>query len=186
VRPILTMSANAFAFSSSPRCRWRSAGSRSSLISRTVAMCMAVGKVSFEDWPRLTWSFGCTSDFSPRLPPSAWLARFAMTSLAFMFDCVPEPVCQITNGNSSSCRPCRTSAAAAEMASARRGSHRALRLCAPVAPLDTDAEILQSSRHGDPPESSEVCCRLQLRPAISSDTSGRRWGPGTRDSLRCR
>ena len=45
-----------------------------------------------------------------------------MTSLAFMLDCVPEPVCQTTSGNSSSYLPCTTSAAAAATASATRGS----------------------------------------------------------------
>ena len=45
-----------------------------------------------------------------------------MTSLAFMFDWVPEPVCQTTSGNSSSYLPCTTSAAAAAIASAIRGS----------------------------------------------------------------
>ena len=55
-------------------------------------MCMAVGKVSLDDWPRLQWSFGWTGDLPPRWPPSRSLARLAITSLAFMFDWVPEPV----------------------------------------------------------------------------------------------
>jgi len=38
-----------------------------------------------------------------------------MTSLAFMFDWVPEPVCQTRSGNSASRTPAATSAAAAAM-----------------------------------------------------------------------
>ena len=44
----------------------------------------------------LTWSLGCTGDLEPIVPPSISIARFEITSLAFMFDCVPEPVCQTT------------------------------------------------------------------------------------------
>ena len=43
----------------------------------------------------LTWSFGCT-------PPSA---RLAITSFAFMFEEVPEPVWKTSIGNWSSCSP---------------------------------------------------------------------------------
>ena len=75
-------------------------------------MCIAVGKVSLLDWPRLTWSLGCTGDFEPISPPAISMARFAMTSLAFMFDCVPEPVCQTTSGKWSSRSPAITSSAA--------------------------------------------------------------------------
>jgi hypothetical protein len=57
-------------------------------------MCIAVGNVSFDDWPMLTWSFGCTGCLVPSSPPSSCEARFAITSLTFMFDWVPEPVCQ--------------------------------------------------------------------------------------------
>ena len=58
VRPILTMSANSFAFASSAAWRWRSAGFSRSAISRPVAMCIADGNVSFDDWLRLTSSLG--------------------------------------------------------------------------------------------------------------------------------
>ena len=61
-------------------------------------MCMAVGKVSLDDWLRLTWSFGWTGSFEPISPPISSMARFEITSLAFMFDWVPEPVCQTTSG----------------------------------------------------------------------------------------
>jgi hypothetical protein len=45
-----------------------------------------------------------------------------ITSFAFMFDCVPEPVCQTTSGKLSSKRPSITSVAAAAMASASSGA----------------------------------------------------------------
>jgi hypothetical protein len=44
--------------------------------------------------------------------PASWIARLAMTSLAFMLVCVPEPVWNTTRGNSSSHRPSITSCAA--------------------------------------------------------------------------
>ena len=50
------------------------------------ASCIAVGMTSFEDWPALTWSLGWTAE--PRLA----LASLAITSLAFVFVDVPEPV----------------------------------------------------------------------------------------------
>src|SRR6185437_6037430 len=46
------------------------------------------------------------------------LATLAITSLTFMFDCVPEPVCQTTRGNCSSSLPSATSCATAAIASA--------------------------------------------------------------------
>ncbi len=79
-----------------------------------MATCMAVGKVSFDDWPMLTWSFGCTGFFEPIIPPSISIARFEITSFAFMFDCVPDPVCQTTSGKLSSNLPSITSCAAVD------------------------------------------------------------------------
>ena len=67
--------------------------SRSSSIC-SVAMCIAEGKVSLLDWHMLTSSLGCTGDLLPILPPRIWMARFEITSLRFMLDWVPEPVCQ--------------------------------------------------------------------------------------------
>ena len=46
------------------------------------------------------------------MPPSSSIARFAMTSFAFMLDCVPLPVCQITSGKWSDSLPSATSPAA--------------------------------------------------------------------------
>ena len=88
-----------------------SAGRTPSSSAQTAAICRAVGNVSFEDCERLTSSFGCSS----RLPASS-LPRFAMTSFAFMFVCVPEPVCQTTSGKWSASFPEIISSAAAQMA----------------------------------------------------------------------
>jgi hypothetical protein len=71
------------------------------------AMCMAVGKVSLDDWLMLQWSLGWTGDFEPISPPSISMARLEITSLAFMLDWVPEPVCQTTSGKCR--RACRRS-----------------------------------------------------------------------------
>ena len=60
----------------------------------------------------LTWSLGCA-------PPPA---SAAMTSLAFMFDEVPEPVWKTSIGNWSSCVPAATASAASAMAVASLGS----------------------------------------------------------------
>ena len=62
----------------------------------------------------LTWSLGWTG--SP--------ARFAITSLAFMFDEVPEPVWKTSIGNWSSCSPAAIASAAAAIRSARSRSSR--------------------------------------------------------------
>jgi hypothetical protein len=104
-----------------------------------VAICIAVGKVSFEDWPMLQWSLGCTGSFDPISPPSISMARLAITSLAFMFDWVPEPVCQTTSGKLSSSLPSITSCAASMIASPSFASSLPLALLASRRPLD-DAE----------------------------------------------
>ena len=41
----------------------------------------------------------------PRSPPASSMARLEITSLTFMFVCVPLPVCQTKSGNSSSSLP---------------------------------------------------------------------------------
>ncbi|MNT65886.1 hypothetical protein D3C72_2039060 [compost metagenome] len=78
--------------------------------------------MSLDDWPRLTWSFGCTLRSSPRTPPSSSEARLASTSFMFMLLCVPEPVCHTDSGNSSGHLPAMTSSAARMMPSATFGS----------------------------------------------------------------
>ena len=60
----------------------------------------------------LTWSLGCA--------PSP--ARLAITSLAFMFEEVPEPVWKTSTGNWSSCSPAATASPAAAIRSARSAS----------------------------------------------------------------
>ena len=65
-------------------------------------MCIAVGKVSFDDCDMFTWSFGWIGALLPSSAPTSCAQRLAMTSLTFMFDCVPEPVCHTYSGNSLS------------------------------------------------------------------------------------
>ncbi len=85
-------------------------------------MCMAVGKVSLLLWLRFTWSFGWTGFLLPSSPPAISMARFAITSFTFMFDWVPEPVCQTTSGKCASSSPSMTSSAALAISSAISGS----------------------------------------------------------------
>ena len=62
-------------------------------------MLIAVGKVSFDDWDLFTSSFGWIFfDLSVKLPPIFTWHLFAITSLTFIFDCVPDPVCQTDRG----------------------------------------------------------------------------------------
>jgi hypothetical protein len=75
-------------------------------------MCMVVGNVSLEDWPRLTSSLGYVGVLLPRWPPVSWMARLLMTSLTFMFDWVPDSVCRTYSGKCSSSAPAMTSSAA--------------------------------------------------------------------------
>ena len=74
------------------------AGSSLWVISSTAAMCMAVGKVSLDDWDMLTSSLGWTGSFEPITPPAISMARLEITSLAFMLDWVPLPVCHTLSG----------------------------------------------------------------------------------------
>ena len=99
--------------------RWRSArpwpGTACPQWRCTAAMCMAVGKVSLEDWDMFTWSLGWQQLLARR---SRW-PRLAMTSLAFMLDCVPLPVCHTTRGKWSFNLPAMTSSQAWQMAFSR-------------------------------------------------------------------
>ena len=74
-------------------------------------MCMAVGKVSFDDCDMFTWSLGWTGVFEPISPPASSMDRLEMTSLAFMLVWVPLPVCQIRKGKWASSAPEVTSCA---------------------------------------------------------------------------
>ena len=113
VRPDFTTSANSAALVSNVAARWSSAGTRSCVAAAVAARWIDVGNTSLLDWLALTWSLGCTSR------PSAREARVAITSLAFMFDEVPEPVWKTSIGNSPSCAPEATAPAASTIASAR-------------------------------------------------------------------
>src|SRR3546814_9460232 len=82
------MSRHARAFASSASVSRVSAGNSRATVSTATATCSAVGKLLFDDWPMLTWSLGWTGVLPPRVPASASLAMPAITSFAFMFDCV--------------------------------------------------------------------------------------------------
>ena len=122
VRPIFTTPLNSRTFASSASCRCRSAGTRWCTTSSAVEIDIAAGKTSLEDCDMLTWSLGWTGSLDPISPPISSIARFEITSLAFMFDCVPEPVCHTTSGKWSSKSPSITCCAARRMASARSAS----------------------------------------------------------------
>gem|GEM_PF-5863564 len=92
------------------------AGISRRLMPRAAAMCMAEGKVSLELWERLTWSLGCR-----RPKPASSLARWAITSLTFMLDWVPLPVCHTARGNWSDSFPARISSHTARIRPARSG-----------------------------------------------------------------
>ena len=146
VRPIFTIAANALALSSSASRRRFTEGSTALRTASTAATEIAVGNTSLLDCPLLTSSLGWTLRSSPRTPPSSSLARLASTSFMFMFDCVPEPVCQTTSGNSSGCLPASTSSAAATIALAFAASSafRSTFTCA--AAFFTSASAAMSSR----------------------------------------
>ena len=69
-----------------------------------------------------TGSFGWTGSFEPIVPPRISIARFEITSFAFMLLCVPEPVCHTTSGKCSSSSPSMTCCAAWRIALARSSS----------------------------------------------------------------
>ena len=89
VRPALTTLSKALAFRASELSSAFSAGSSSLSDTSSAARWTAEGNTSLEDCPMLTWSLGCA--------PAP--ARRAMTSLAFMFVEVPDPVWKTSIGN---------------------------------------------------------------------------------------
>ncbi len=105
------MPAHCFAFASSASRSFSTSGN-SFTIASAAAMCIAVGNVSLDDCDMLTWSFGWTGFFEPISPPASSIARFEITSLTFMFVCVPEPVCHTRSGKCSNSLPSITSSAA--------------------------------------------------------------------------
>ncbi len=78
-------------------------------------------------WLMLTWSFGCTG-----LPRFA-VAICEITSLAFMFELVPDPVWKTSIGKCSSCLPAATAMAAFCIATAISVSSRPSSALAPAA-----------------------------------------------------
>ncbi len=107
VLPLFTIPSFSFSSLLNTSMSPSAAGRSLSSSAHTAEMCIAVGNVSFEDWLMLMSSFGWQSFL-----PAISLARFAMTSLAFMLDWVPEPVCQTTRGKWSISFPSATSRAA--------------------------------------------------------------------------
>ncbi len=106
----------------------------------------------------LTWSFAWTS--SP--------ARVAITSFAFMFEDVPEPVWKTSIGNWSSSSPVATRSAAAAIRSARPASRR------PSSPLTRAAAALIRPSHRatgtgiGSPETGKLAIALRVSPPQSS------------------
>ena len=118
VRPDFTTRANSRCFLRNVRPSFSAAGISSSFTARAAARCTAEGNTSFDDCDAFTWSFGCTG----AAPPSRTDARAAITSLAFMFEEVPEPVWNASTGNWSRCAPATISSAAPAIALAVRRS----------------------------------------------------------------
>ncbi len=118
VRPIFTMSAKSSTRFASASRSARTDGTSRFVTSSTAAMFMAVGNVSFDDCDMFTWSFGWIGLLLPRFPPASSIARFEMTSLTFMFVCVPDPVCQTNSGKWSSSSPAMISSEARQIRSA--------------------------------------------------------------------
>ncbi len=98
VRPIFTIPAKAFSFSRNASRSRATAGISRSRASIAAATCMAVGNTSLDDCEQFTSSLGWIGFLDPSTPPASSIARFAITSFAFMFVCVPLPVCQMTSG----------------------------------------------------------------------------------------
>ncbi len=128
------------------------------MISPSAARWTADGKTSFDDCPRLTSSFACTS--SP--------ARVAITSLAFMFEEVPEPVWKTSIGNWSSSSPAATRSAAAAIRCALSASRR------PSSPFTrAAAALMRPSQRATgagmgSPETGKLPTALRVSPPQSS------------------
>jgi len=106
----------------------------------------------------LTSSFGCTS--SP--------ASVAMTSLAFVFDEVPEPVWKTSIGNWSSSSPDATRSAAAAIRSALSASSRPSSAFArAAAPLIRPSQWTTEAGIGSP-ETVKFSIALRVSPPQSS------------------
>ena len=110
VLPILTIFLNCLDFFSKLFLNFFKLGTVLFLIMLRAAILIAVGKVSFDDWDLFTSSLGDSVLLSfTKLFFSIIWALLVITSLTFMLVCVPDPVCQITRGNWSSCSPLKIS-----------------------------------------------------------------------------
>ena len=145
VRPVLMMRSKARALAASATRRRSSAGSRARSIATAAEMCSTVGITSLLLWPRLTWSLGCT------LTPASALARWAITSLAFMLVLVPLPVWNTSIGNSASHLAAATSPAALMIAWARPESRSpSSRFTAAACALSAPSAWMNSAGIGRP------------------------------------
>ena len=105
-----------------------------------------------------TWSFGWA--------PSP--ARLPMTSLAFMFDEVPEPVWKTSIGNWSSCAPSAISSPAAAMRFARSASSRPRSaLARAAAPLMRPSQRTTATGTRSP-DTGKLSTALRVSPPQSS------------------
>ncbi len=50
-----------------------------------VAICIAVGKVSFDDWLQFTWSFGWTGFFDPITPPTTGWCNISLNKITMAY-----------------------------------------------------------------------------------------------------
>ena len=129
-----------------------------------------MGKVSFDDCDMFTSSFGCTS------APRRSAARWAITSLAFMLDDVPEPVWNTSMGNCSSCSPAATSSAASAIAGATLLTRAASAFTSPSARTRADGS-------GSPEIGKFSTARWVWAPQYAS--AGTRTSPMESCSTRC-
>src|SRR5215471_13033592 len=101
VRPILTMSCHACAFTWMASRNAVTAGISRCFTLTAAAIYMADGNESFDDWAIFTWSLGCTGVLLPTGVPASWQQRLEITSFTFMLNWVPLPVIHTCNGNMS-------------------------------------------------------------------------------------
>ena len=105
-----------------------------------------------------TWSLGCA--------PSP--ARLAITSLAFMFDEVPEPVWKTSIGNWPSCSPSATSSPAAAIRSATSESSRPSSALVRAAAAFTRPSIRTTATGTRSPETGKLSTALLVSEPHSS------------------
>src|SRR5829696_8412389 len=155
------MSLNSSALAAKACSRRSSAGSSVLVASSSAARCTAVWNTSLEDWPMFTWSLGCAGGWDP-------LAIVAMTSLAFMFDEVPEPVWKTSIGNWPSCLPSAISSPASAIRFARSPSSRPSSAFARAAAPFTRPSQRTTAAGTRSPETGKLSTALRVSPPHSS------------------